>query len=73
MGSSNIEYMTKEIADKLVGAKITGAIESPGNDFSEGSFGFNVTAKGGKKLQVWVDMDPEGNGPGWLQICDESA
>jgi len=72
MGRSNIEYMTKEIADKLVGAKITGAIESPGNDFSEGSFGFNVATEQGKTLQVWVDMDPEGNGPGWLSI-QESA
>lgn len=72
MGSSNIEYMTKEIADKLVGAKITGAIESPGNDFSEGSFGFQVTTAKGQSIQVWVDMDPEGNGPGWLQICEET-
>jgi hypothetical protein len=73
MGSSNIKYMTKEIADKLVGAKITGALESPGNDHSEGSFGFAVKTKTDEKLQVWVDMDPEGNGPGWLSICQESA
>lgn len=73
MGSSNIEYMTKEIADKLVGAKITTALESPGNDFSDGSFGFAVKTKAGETLQVWVDMDPEGNGPGWLQICQEKG
>jgi hypothetical protein len=48
------------IANKLVGKKITGVVlssdgESAGFSLNDGSV-------------VWVDRDPEGNGPGWLSV-----
>ena len=32
------------------------------------SFGFTIKFKNGATKDVWVDMDPEGNGPGHLSI-----
>jgi len=46
-----------------------GTIEHPVFDDTPGdeSFGFRVV-KGKKKFNVWVSRDPEGNGPGHLEI-----
>ena len=66
---SNIQYEIKN-AQPLVGGVITGILD--GGE----SFGLQVRAclpGGGKRtLHVWVDRDPEGNGPGHLNIEDQS-
>lgn len=62
---SNAEYMAEEIGKKLIGCRITGALISDDGE----SFGFRVENGGPDgPIAVWVDCDPEGNGPGWLSI-----
>lgn len=65
------QHMIEEINKHLVGAMILGAIESEGDDYFN-DFGFMIS-KGGKKMTVWVQQDPEGNGPGWLAIENENG
>lgn len=60
---SNSEFMVEKINESLVGGTITGALIT---EDSEG-FGLRVVTKKGT-FQVWVDRDPESNGPGWLAI-----
>lgn len=64
--STNAKFMADEIYKKLSGGRIANAIRSVAEDGEE-SFGFLVE-RNGKTIQVWVDCDAEGNGPGWLQI-----
>ena len=52
----------------LVDGTITKAIISQSRD----SFGFEVRRPDGKLVDVWVDCDPEGNGPGHLNILPAS-
>lgn len=66
MFKSDIEYGATQIKEKLVGTKIIDAIISD----DEGSYGFRVEAPDGRTGIVWVDCDPEGNGPGWLALGD---
>ena len=61
--SGDVEYMVEQINEKLAGVTIINAAVS--NDRE--SFGF-VIKKGKKQGVVWVDRDPEGNGPGWLSM-----
>lgn len=57
----------QQINQHLTGTIITGAIES-----ESGSFGLLCSnPKTQKTLKVWVDCDPEGNGPGHLEIEEE--
>ena len=51
----------------LIGGKITAALD--GGD----SFGFRVQTPDGRSFDVWVDCDPEGNGPGHLNLETPSA
>lgn len=57
-------------AKQLIGAKIVRMIECKGNpaSFTLDSWGFQVVTPKGKTLDVWVDQDDEGNGPGVLKI-----
>ena len=52
-------------ADQILEQLSGGVIGNP--IVSDESFGFHVE-KDGKTLKVWVDRDPEGNGPGHLEI-----
>ena len=58
------EHCHAEIAQlqPLVGGTITTILD--GGE----SFGFQVRTRAGKKVNVWVDCDPEGNGPGHLSL-----
>jgi len=72
--STDSEYMAAMIADKLVGGQIRGAIIDEDHE----SFGFDVVlkAKGRGNYsvhRVWVNCDAEGNGPGWLDIIEETS
>jgi hypothetical protein len=60
---SRIEAEIKQL-EPLVGGRITAAINTPDNE----SFGFVVTLPDKTTRHVWVDCDPEGNGPGHLNI-----
>jgi hypothetical protein len=60
---ANCEYMAEKINENLIGGRITGAMITEDGE----SFGLKVSSPIGR-FQVWVDRDPEGNGPGWLSI-----
>lgn len=60
---THTEAEAKQIRDTIVGGKIRAAFTTPDG----GSFGFRV-GNGDKEFDVWVDCDPEGNGPGHLNI-----
>ena len=60
---SNQKYETQQIAKHLTCATIVRAIVDDG-----GYFGFVVKTPKGHTLRVWVNCDPEGNGPGHLDI-----
>ena len=54
-------------AEQLLGFAVVGICHT--EDFA--SFGLTLK-KGCKTLNVWVDCDPEGNGPGHLNIEEGS-
>ncbi len=53
-------------AQPLIGAQILDLIQS-----DTGYWGFRICTKHGKRISVWVDCDPEGNGPGHLHLEQE--
>lgn len=55
------------IHQRLVGGVIEQAVVGEGWD-GESAFGFDVRLPSGKLISVWVTSDPEGNGPGFLEI-----
>jgi len=62
MNHSSVNYAVKQAAEKLVGKTIVGTVESSDGE----SWGLQVKDTAGRVTNVWVDQDPEGNGPGWL-------
>ena len=67
--STFTEYMAEQITAKLKGGTIRNAVTTEDHE----SFGFDVVVKAPGRgnynvLRVWVDCDPEGNGPGFLNI-----
>ena len=62
----NSKLMAYEIKNAriLVGGTIRGVIATDGDD----SFGLQVQLPDGPVFKVWIDRDPEGNGPGHLSI-----
>lgn len=54
-------------AQVLIGATITSLIQEAGGEY----WGFNVRLKNGQERDVWVNCDPEGNGPGHLEIMPQ--
>jgi hypothetical protein len=65
MFSEDVEYAADNVVGPLVGFKITGVALDKENE----SYGL-VIERGKSKKIAWVDCDPEGNGPGWLQVED---
>lgn len=66
------KWALEKIVNELVGGTITGVISTP--DTNEFSYGFIVQhGKGDNKVEkrCWIDCDPEGNGPGFIQIEEE--
>ena len=59
--------MAEAVAKELVGGQITEVFVTPEDEYDPAGFGFIVTIKGKRKI-VCVQMDPEGNGPGFLDI-----
>lgn len=68
MYNEDVKYAADRLMDELVGFTIVGVVMSHDPE----SYGFRVQRpRGGTKVEkkvVWVDCDPEGNGPGWLSI-----
>lgn len=60
----HIEYECAQI-EQLIGFTITSPMEDPDQEY----FGFQCK-KGKTVKNVWVNCDPEGNGPGHLNIED---
>ena len=65
MYHEDVKYAV-DLLKALVGWQIVATTITPDNE----SYGF-VVQKGKSRKVCWVDCDPEGNGPGWLQIEDE--
>ena len=63
---SDQRFLLTEIDKKLVGGIITGGFF----DHNEGVIGMRIENKG-KVYCCWIIMDPEGNGPGWIDIQEE--
>ena len=68
MKSEN-EYLAEQIQEKLKGTVIRNAVLSEDGE----DVGFQVVRKSKGRgnydvITVWVLRDPEGNGPGWLDI-----
>jgi hypothetical protein len=62
MTGSNVKFAIKQASEKLVGRMIVGTVESSDGE----SWGLQIKDSTGRLSNVWVDQDPEGNGPGWL-------
>jgi len=60
--TNEVEAFAKETA-KLIGWKITEVFLDEAREY----YGFQVE-KNGVKKDVWVNRDPEANGPGFLNI-----
>jgi len=58
-----IEQMLNIVRNDLVGCTITAAVVGEDGEH----FGFEVM-ESGRKRTVFVLMDPEGNGPGFLDV-----
>ena len=71
MYNEDVLFAAKELR-KLIGFKIVDTVITEDKD----SYGFVVERAdeieahvlGRDRKVCWVDCDPEGNGPGWLQI-----
>jgi hypothetical protein len=61
---SEYKFAAEEVTKRLAGAVILGGMITPDGE----AWGFEVELKDGTTKHVWVDCDPEGNGPGWLAI-----
>jgi hypothetical protein len=70
MYTEDVEYAAEKVVGPLVGYTIVGVALDEENE----SYGLVIERKNPKdpydKKIVWVDCDPEGNGPGWLQVED---
>jgi len=58
-----IKRMLEVVRDELVGCAITAAVIDEDGE----NFGFEVM-ESGRKRTVFVMTDPEGNGPGFLDV-----
>jgi hypothetical protein len=67
MRSEDVEHAAEHL-HQLIGFKIVEVMRTEDSS----SYGFIVEGprvRGKiKRKECWVDRDPEGNGPGWLQI-----
>ena len=62
-----MHYMEEHLG-KLVGGVITGLIRDDHSDSEWEQFWGLQVSKGQQKYHVWIQCDPEGNGPVHLEI-----
>lgn len=68
--SHDNEFCKEQIVKHLLGGTITGVLDSDVDDvddFGVQFFGLRIM-KDGKQFAAWVQMDAEGNGPGWVEV-----
>jgi len=53
--------------EKLIGGTIHGIVVD-----ADGAPCLDIRLPDGRHVYAWVMRDPEGNGPGWLHIQDET-
>jgi len=58
-----VKHMAALIADRLVGATIQGSVVDQTGEY----FGLDLV-RNGKRLFCFINQDPEGNDPGFLDI-----
>jgi len=70
--SSYCRTMAESMLSTMVGGTITGIFVTPEDDenFLPEGYGFTVKSTDCITREVYVLMDPEGNGPGHLEILD---
>jgi len=51
----------------LIGGRIT-SVETAGDGRRGTMYGLTVVKDSGEEVICWILRDPEGNGPGWLDI-----
>ena len=69
----NMDLVMAEHLAPLVGGRIMGLISTNDDDPNDKVYGLNVVVDHGvgfptHKYDVWIQADPEGNGPGFLAI-----
>ena len=55
----------------LVNGTITSVVETP--DDEDHFYGLKIKTKTGKTVTAWIQCDPEGNGPGFLNIQEDEG
>lgn len=65
--SQDHAYMQRHIAP-LIGGTIVQLVASDGESHEQDVFGIEVRKPDGKTVVAWILCDPEGNGPGHLDI-----
>ncbi len=77
-GNRNTRDFHAEHLGRLTGGVIRGVITDPGAkaEFGQSIYGLDVEmpaapGRGARRLNVWILCDPEGNGPGFLDIEEE--
>jgi hypothetical protein len=65
---SNAKHLEGKLLP-LVGAELVG-VQTDKDDFDD-EWLCLVLKKDGKVTALWVSRDPEGNGPGWLDIAEQ--
>ena len=64
---SNIQAQAQKFMEQHLGQLVGMTVTGLAND-GAGNWGIMLENKSKQKLAAWISRDPEGNGPGWLQI-----
>ena len=60
---ADADFYTRKLAP-LLDSKVTSIIKDGENEF----FGLQFTTKEGKRMNLWILRDDEGNGPGYIDL-----
>ena len=60
---ADTDFYTRKLAP-LLDSKVTSIIKDDENEF----FGLQFTTKEGKRMNLWILRDDEGNGPGSIDL-----
>lgn len=67
--TTEARYLRDSVIKQMVGTRIVGAFTDADEEFA----GFTIEFLGGKRKDVWVLTDPEGNGCGFLEVTDSKG
>ena len=60
---ADTDFYTSQLVT-LIDSRVTGVIKDDENEF----FGLQFTTKEGKRMNLWILRDDEGNGPGSIDL-----